>query len=139
MDGVSLFCLYLESGLNRFLLEERRQGLVRFSTAIDFECCPWSAFALGQLINMFRRFSADGSRMRSITTWQMGRLWCQTKALSDSPVVGKGRNAAHWEGESPSTIAACLYAASLSMLSTKTTSYCGCQRLIMDSRLSPRV
>lgn len=95
MDGVTLFCLYLENGINRFLLEECRERFVRFSTAVDFECCPWATFALGQLMNMLRRFSAVGSSITASIRWQIGRLWYQTKALSDSPVVGLGRNASH--------------------------------------------
>ena len=113
MDGVTLFCLYLESSINRFPLEERRQRFVRFSTAIDFECCPWSTFALGQLINMLRRLPADGSSITASIRWQIGRLWYQTKALSDSPVVGLGQNAGHWKGESSGTRATCLYARSM--------------------------
>ena len=113
MDGVTLFCLYLESSINRLLLEERRQRFVRFSTTIDFERGPWSTFALCQLISMLRRFSADGSGITASIRWQIGGLWYQTKALSDSPVVGLGRNAGHWGGESSSTRAACLYAQSV--------------------------
>ena len=73
--------------------------------------------------------------------WKISGLWCQTKTLSDSPVVGLRRDAVHWEWELSvrSGLLICSISFRAEKVKYKESFYCGCRRLIMDTCLSPRV